>query len=111
VEAPFWDSIEPYLSKEYFVKSKVSWWKRFWSNPYKWGLWHWIGGRPWTYILRDVWAKCEFVWIVGLVSLGVWLGHQFDWKTIMVGWLIFSAGFLFGHLFWGKEYIPNQKGD
>lgn len=79
-------------------------------NLYK-ELWSRIGGRPWTYILRDAWAKAEFVWIVGLVSLGIWLGHNYGWKQIMIGWLIFSAGYLFGHLFWGTKYIPGQEGD
>jgi hypothetical protein len=39
-------------------------------NLYKW-LWSEIGGRPWTYILRDAWDNAEFFWIVGLVSLGI----------------------------------------
>lgn len=83
-------------------------WRRFWSNPYKWGLWKWIGGRPWTFILRDFWHKFEFVWIVGLVSLGVWLGHNFDWWAILIGWLVFSIGYIGGHLFWGKDYHEGQ---
>jgi hypothetical protein len=74
---------------------------------YRW-LWTRIGGRPWTYIIRDAWYKAEFFWIAGLVSLGVWLGHNYGWKVILIGWLIFSAGYLAGHFFWGKEYIPGQ---
>ena len=76
-------------------------------NLYK-DIWSRIGGRPWTYIIRDTWAKAEFAWIVGLVSLGAWLGHVFDLSTVLPGWLVFSLGFLFGHLFWGKKYIPGQ---
>ena len=75
---------------------------------YKW-WWSKIGGRPWTYILRDWWDDYEFFWIVGLVSLGIWLGHAFTWQPVLKGWLIFSVGYTAGHLFWGKEYIPNQK--
>ncbi len=78
------------------------------SNPYKW-LWGHIGGRPWTYILRDSWDDYEFVWIVGLVSLGIWLGHVYGWDTILKGWLIFMAGYIAGHLFWGTKHIPRQK--
>jgi len=89
----------------------MNWWKKFWKNPYKWGLWYWIGGRPWTFILRDIWHTYEFFWIVGLISLGVWLGHQFDWVTVMKILWVFSVGYIGGHLFWGKEYVPNQKGD
>ena len=79
-------------------------------DPYK-KLWSLIGGRPWTYITRDLWHKFEFFWIVGLVSLGVYLGHHYEWKTVLTGWLIFSAGYCAGHFFWGREYIENQQGD
>lgn len=89
----------------------MGFWQKFLKNPYKWGLWHWIGGRPWTFIIRDLWHKFEFVWIVGLVSLGVWLGHLFDWRTILIGWLVFSAGYIGGHLFWARPYIPGQGTD
>ena len=78
-------------------------------NPYKM-LWSKIGGRPWTFILRDLWHKFEYFWIVALVSLGVWMGGNFDWKQILIGWLIFSLGYIFGHLFWGKKYIENEQG-
>ena len=74
-------------------------------------IWSNTTGRPYTYILRDLWHKAEFFWIVVLVSAGVWLGHNYDWKTIMVGWLLFSLGYLAGHLFWGTPYIPDQGGD
>ena len=85
-------------------------WKQWLTfNPYK-KLWSLIGGRPWTYIIRDFWHKAEFIWIVGLVSLGVWLGHSYGAETIIKGWLIFSIGYLAGHLFYGKDYIPNQPG-
>ncbi len=77
---------------------------------YKW-WWQRLGGRPWTYILRDWWGDYEFFWIVGLVSLGIWLGHIFTWQTVLKGWLIFSVGYIAGHLFWGKEYILNQQGE
>lgn len=85
------------------------------SNPfgtdlYK-KLWSKIGGRPWTYIIRDIWHQLEFFWIVGLVSLGVYLGHHYDWRQILFGWLIFTAGYLAGHFFWGTDYIPNQPGE
>jgi len=71
-------------------------------------LWSKLGGRPWTYIIRDAWNDWEFFWIVGLVSLGIWLGHVFSWKSILIGWLVFALGYIAGHLFWGKEYIPDQ---
>jgi hypothetical protein len=79
-------------------------------NIYK-ALWRRIGGRPWTYILRDCWGDSGFFWIVGLVSLGIWLGHVYPWDTVLKGWLVFSAGYIGGHLFWGTRHIPGQRGD
>jgi hypothetical protein len=79
------------------------------GNLYKW-LWSHIGGRPWTYILRDAWDSYEFLWIVGLVALGIALGHNYGWVTALKGWLIFSAGYLGGHLFWGTRPIPGEEG-
>jgi len=87
----------------------MSWKKWLTYNPYK-KLWSLIGKRPWTFIIRDAWHKAEFVWIIGLVSLGVWLGHNYDWEAILIGWLLFSLGYLGGHLFWGKPYIEGQEG-
>ena len=72
-------------------------------------VWSKIGGRMWSYILRDAWHKCEFVWIVGLVAVGVVLGHHFNWITILEIMGIFTIGFIGGHLFWGKRYIEGQK--
>jgi len=77
---------------------------------YKW-LWSRIGGRPWTYIIRDAWDNAEFLWIIGLVSLGIWLGDTYPWRTILIGWLIFSVGYLCGHCFWGTPHIPGQQGN
>lgn len=78
-------------------------------NLYK-ALWSRIGGRPWTYIIRDAWDACEFFWIVGLVCLGIWLGHIYSWVSVLKGWLVFSAGYIAGHLFWGTRHIQGQKG-
>ncbi len=73
-------------------------------------LWAHLGGRPWTYILRDLWHRYEWLWIIGLLLGGYSFGkHSFDH---LLGWLIaFTIGYVAGHLFWGKEYIPGQKGD
>ena len=76
---------------------------------YKW-WWTRLGGRPWTFILRDVWHKLELVWIVGLVSLGVWMGHHYDWVEVLKIIGVFALGYAAGHLFWGKPYIKNQRG-
>ena len=90
---------------------RMNLWKRFWSNPYKWGLWHWIGGRPLTYQLRDLWYRAEFVWIIGLIAVGVWMGHNLDWLEVLKWMAVFTIGYIAGHLFWGKKYQENQQGD
>lgn len=73
-------------------------------------LWQTIGGRPWTYIMRDIWHKYEGLCIITLVALGALLGY---WLWPLVFWLllVFALGYIAGHLFWGTEYIPNQTGE
>ncbi len=75
---------------------------------YEW-WWSKLGGRPWTYIIRDTWHKLEGLWIIGLVAIGALLGHWL-WDLIFWFLLVFALGYIAGHLFWGKEYIPGQKG-
>lgn len=75
---------------------------------YKW-WWQRLGGRPWTYILRDTWHKFEGLWIIGLVAVGAMLGHWL-WGQVFELLLVFALGYIAGHLFWGKVYIPGQKG-
>jgi hypothetical protein len=76
---------------------------------YKW-LWSHIGGRPWTYILRDFWYRVEGLCIIALVAGGAVLGH-FIWHDVLKLTLAFALGYVGGHLFWGKDYIPGQKGE
>ena len=96
-------------SKEwwYLVVENNSMSREFRVNPYKF-LWTHIGGRPWTYIVRDLWHKAEFVWIIALIGIGVWLGHNFDWVGVLEIMGIFTIGFIFGHFFWGRQYIEAQ---
>ena len=48
-------------------------------------LWSRVGGRPWTYILRDVWHELEGLCITGLVAIGALLGH---WLWELVFWFL-----------------------
>jgi len=73
-------------------------------------LWTRIGGRPWTYILRDTWHKFEGLWIIGLVGAGALLGHWL-WQDVFRLLLVFTLGYIGGHLFWGTKYVPDQKGN
>jgi len=43
---------------------------------YKW-LWSRIGGRPWTYIIRDSQKTYPLLWLLGFGALGIVLGHIF----------------------------------
>ena len=71
-------------------------------------IWSKIGGRPWTYLLRYTWHRLEGLWIAGLVAIGALLGRWF-WNFIFWFLLVFALGYIAGHLFWGNEYIPDQK--
>jgi hypothetical protein len=73
-------------------------------------LWSRIGGRPWTYILRDFWYRVEGLCIIALVAGGAVMGH-FMWHDVLKFILAFALGYVGGHLFWGKDYIPGQRGD
>jgi len=89
----------------------MNWWKRFWSNPYKWGLWHWIGGRPWTDISRDIYHKFEYLILVSLFTGGYFLGTSglVSWRWFIVIMAAYTIGYIHGHFFWTKEWKEYQK--
>jgi len=81
---------------------------------YKW-LWSKIGGRPWTFIYRDVWHNVEILmqaqWFWTAV-FALWLmGVDIPIKGLGLGWAIYILGYIMGHFFWGRKYIPNQQGE
>lgn len=43
---------------------------------YEW-LWSHIGGRPWTYIIRDSCREHPLWWLLSFGALGILLGHLF----------------------------------
>ena len=51
-------------------------------------VWTRIGGRPWTYIIRDSYHQRPLLWLALLTLIGI----------------------LLGHLFWGEPWIPGQTG-
>ena len=79
-------------------------------NPYEW-LYTRIGGRRWTYIIRDWWHRYEGLWIIGLVACGAVACHYFGLVSVLIGLGVFALGYVGGHLFWGKKYFPNQQGE
>lgn len=78
-------------------------------NPYKW-LWSRIGGRPWTYIWRDIYHQAEWLiqtlWFAAGVAVGLTLG----WKLALVAWGIYTLGYINGHFHWGTRWIKGQQG-
>ncbi len=40
-------------------------------------LWSRIGGRPWTYIIRDSQKKHPLLWLLLSGAIGIVLGHLF----------------------------------
>ncbi len=40
-------------------------------------LWSRIGGRPWTYIIRDTYHQYPLLWLLLFAGLGILLGHLF----------------------------------
>ena len=92
----------------------MNWRKWLTYNPYK-KLWSLVGGRPWTYIYRDAWHKVEILmqaqwfWTAVLV---LWLMDvSIPLEKILVGWAIYTLGYIMGHFFWGTKYIPGQEGN
>jgi len=78
-------------------------------------LWSVIGKRPWTYIYRDLWHKLEWFpqmqWFWSAV-LVIWLlGVPVPLKELLIACAIYTFGYINGHFFWGRKYIPNQQGN
>ncbi|MBN1367942.1 MAG: hypothetical protein JW967_08450 [Dehalococcoidales bacterium] len=76
-------------------------------------IWSHVGGRPWTYIARDIYHRLEYLILVSLFIAGYALGYSgiTTWKWLMVILSAYTIGYIHGHFFWGSEYIPGQKGN
>ena len=72
--------------------------------------WSRIGGRKWTFIMRDFYHNFEYLIIIGFFSLGYFLRPYFTVREFIIGIVVGTICFLLGHLFWGKKYIENQQG-
>ena len=83
-------------------------------NLYK-KLWSLIGGRPWTYIYRDIWHTYEILmqaqWFWAAILVLWLLGISIPLKELLVGWVIYTFGYINGHFFWGTPYRAGQKGE
>lgn len=78
-------------------------------NIYKW-LWSRIGGRPWTYIIRDARQKYPTPWMLGVMALSAYVGHSLWGKELLIAFAILLIGILWGHLWWGSKIIIGQEG-
>ncbi len=76
---------------------------------YKW-LWSKIGGRPWTFIWRDIYHRSPIVVQVVWFMIGVMIFQWQGWRGVAIFWPIYLLGFIGGHFHWGKKYIPGQEG-
>ncbi len=74
---------------------------------YKW-LWSRIGGRKWTFIIRDARQKHPTQWMLGVLVFGATIG-RFFWSWELLGAFgVLLVGILWGHLWWGTKYVPNK---
>ena len=81
------------------------------ERAYEW-LWTRIGGRPWTYIARDIYHKIEYLALVSIFIGGFALGYSglVSWKWLLVIMSAYTIGYIHGHFFWGTKYKPGQEG-
>lgn len=79
------------------------------SNIYKW-LWTRVGGRPWTYIWRDIYHQAEWlvqaIWFFGGVLVGIYWGYE----LALIAWGVYTFGYINGHVNWGTKWLKGQKG-
>ncbi len=92
----------------------MNWKKWLGFNLYK-KLWSLIGGRPWTYIYRDLWHRFEILmqaqWFWTAVLVLWLLDVNIPIHELLIVWAIYLFGFIMGHFFWGTDWIPGQKGN
>jgi hypothetical protein len=74
-------------------------------------LWEKIGGRPWTYIMRDGYHNAPLPSILIVLAVGAVIGHYTGFLTFLKILGILLIGILMGHLFWGTKWIEGQPGE
>lgn len=67
-------------------------------------IWSRVGGRPFTYVIRDFsYENPMMILLIGAMA-GILVAPVWNWW-----WLVLIImGVIFGHLWWGKKYIHNQ---
>jgi hypothetical protein len=53
----------------------------------------------------------EYLILVSLVLVGYAIGQTglVNWKWFLVNMAAYTVGYIHGHFFWGKDYLPDQK--
>jgi hypothetical protein len=79
-------------------------------NLYK-ALWSKIGGRPWTYIWRDIYHQAA--WVIQMLWFwtGVAVVMVIGWDGVLVFLIAYTYGYIQGHFQWGTKYQKGQKGE
>lgn len=78
-----------------------------WYNSYRW-WWSRIGGRQWVYIIRDARQKYPTPWMLGVMVISATIGHYFWSWGLLMAFGVLLLGILWGHLWFGSKYIPDQ---
>ena len=85
-------------------------WKKWLDfNLYK-KLWSLVGGRPWTYIYRDIYRKFEYFIQLQWFVTGWFIYYYFGLKGIIAFLVSYTWGYINGHFFWGSKIVKGQKG-
>ena len=93
----------------------MSFWKKWLGFSIYKKLWSIIGKRPWTFLYRDVWHKLEWFaqmqwYATGALAQYVIVKFDFPWWSHFIVLALYTYGYINGHFFWGKKYIPGQEG-
>ncbi len=67
--------------------------------------------RPFTYAIRDFYHKFEYLIIIGFFSIGYFVRPYLSLREFCLITITGTICFILGHCFWGKKYIPNQRGE
>jgi hypothetical protein len=86
-------------------------WKEWLKYDFYRKLWSLFGGRPWTYIYRDIYRKYEIFIQSQWFFTGLAIFYFFGWQGVMLFWIFYTFGYINGHFFWGTKIVEGQKAD
>jgi len=56
-----------------------------------------------------MWHKREGLSIIIICSITALITHLVGLEWVLIALGVWTLGYIAGHLFWGKPYIPNQE--